>query len=296
MGEEVIPALARRFAQLYIKPEKDVSQSDLYRAITRKGQHYQGTLDHFMGSCEDSLTVEHTPAGDVMVIFLKHRSDFECFYRIMACRCEPVPVPATMGACYLSGLNDWSRIHEHMDAYKLSGGQDVRGEFARFTADPANYKQTMILLSEGPYSAVPASNTPYPEDQWLQISRKIRKYHELTHFICRQRFPQKKNPLWDEILADCMGLLFATGQYDLTLAQTFLGIQNGAYVGGRLENYLDAPVDEKTVQWVTGVMYALSQRCEAEQKAGNSGFDLLEILEQDADSFCIVKQTDISPI
>jgi hypothetical protein len=145
----------------------------------------------------------------------------------------------------------------------------------------------MILLSDGPYSAVPASHTPYSQEEWRSISRQIRKYHELTHFICRRQFPEKKHPLWDEILADCMGLLFATGKYDLTLAQAFLGIQNGVYIGGRLENYLDAPVDAQTTAWVTNVMQTLSRRCETEQKAGNAGFALLEILEREAESICV---------
>ena len=81
------------------------------------------------------------------MIFLKNRADFECFYQIMACRCEPVTVPQTMGACYLSGVNNWSRIHAHMDAYRASGGQDSKAEFARFTADPANFKTTLLMLS-----------------------------------------------------------------------------------------------------------------------------------------------------
>lgn len=282
----VIETLAKRFPQLYLKPESGVSQSELYRAIVRKGSRYEGSLAHFTGSAADSLTRAQTPAGEVTVVFLAARADFECFYRIMACRCEPVEVPPTMGACYISGINDWSRIHAHMAAYRASGGTDSPGEFARFTAVPSNYRETLLLLSDGPYSALPAERTPYDSETWLRLSREIRKYHELTHFVCRKLFPEKKNPIWDELLADCMGLLFATGEYSVPLAQAFLGIENGVYIGGRLENYTDGAPDSETVRRVSAVMGRLSHCCGVERTAGNKGYALLETLERQAEEIC----------
>jgi len=281
-----IEILARRFPQIYLRPAEGVSQSPLYRAIVRKGQSYEGELSHFITSPEDTLTMEPTPVGEVMVVFLKHRADFECFYRVMACRCEPVPVPPTMGASYVSGFNDWGKIHAHLEEYKADGGEDPDGEFQRFTATPSNYKGTMVILSDGPYSALPASRTPYSEEEWLRVSLRIRKYHELTHFVCRKLYPDKKYPVWDELLADCMGLLFATGEYDLALAQAFLGIENGSYTGGRLENYLDAPPDGKIVAQVTGVMETLARRCRGERDKGNEGYALMQILESEAEEIC----------
>lgn len=282
----VIETLAKRFPQLYLKPETGVSQSELYRSIVRKGFRYEGSLPHFTGSARDSLTSEQTPVGEVAVLFLAQRADFECFYRIMACRCEPVEVPPTMGACYISGINDWSRIHAHMAAYREGGGDDPSGEFARFTAVPSNYKETILLLSDGPYSAVSAERTPYDEETWRHVSREIRKYHELTHCVCRSLFSEKKNPIWDELLADCMGLLFATGEYSIPLAQAFLGIENGAYIGGRLENYTDGTPDGETLRRVSAVMERLSCFCGVERAAGNEGYALLEALERRAEEIC----------
>lgn len=282
MNMTVVETLAKRFPQLYLKPETGVSGSDLYRAIVRKGYRYQGSLSHFTGSADDRLTLEQTPAGEVTAVLLAHRADFECFYRIMACRCEPVEVPATMGGSCISGINDWSRIHDHMAAYRENGGDDPSGEFARFTAVPANYKQTLLVLSGGPYSAVAAERTPYDGETWLRISRKIRKYHELTHFVCRSLFPEKKHPIWDELLADCMGLIFATGEYNVPLAQAFLGIADGAYVGGRLENYTGGEPDAETLRQVTAAMDTLAQRCRTEQAMGKEGYALLEALERQA--------------
>lgn len=278
--------LAKRFPQLYLKPETGVSQSELYRSIIRKGYRYEGSLPHFIGSTQDSITVEQTPVGEVTVVFLAERADFECFYRIMACRCEPVEIPATMGASYINGVNDWSKIHAHMDAYRENGGEDSKGEFARFTATPSNYKEALLLLSNGPYSAVPAERTPYDAETWLRLSREIRKYHELTHFICRRLFPEKKYPIWDELLADCMGLMFATGEYSIPLAQCILGIENGAYVGGRLENYTDGVPDDELVRQVITATDSLSHWCNTERAKGKEWYLLMEALERQAEEIC----------
>lgn len=156
----VIKELAERFPQLYLKPEKGVSQSELYRSIVRRGEKYSGELSHFKGSEGDSLTTAHTPAGTVEMVFLRNREDFECFYRIMAAKCEPVSIPRSVGASYIGGINDWSKIHSHMEDYRKNGGSDEDDEFRRFTADKSNYKTSIILLSEGFYSNIGYENTP----------------------------------------------------------------------------------------------------------------------------------------
>ena len=237
-GSEAIRRLAERFPQLYLAPTPGRSQSEAYRSVVRRGKRPPETLSHFIGSPEDRLWVEETPVGPVTVLFLKHRADFECCYRIMACRCEPKEVPDCMGAATISGINDWSAIRAHLDAWEATGMTGRDAEFRRFTADPKNYKASLILLSDGNYSAVDASRTPYPPEEWLRHSFIIRLHHELTHFVFRKKLPAFRHPVLEELLADCVGLVFAVGRYDAALARAFLGIGiDGGYRGGRLENY-----------------------------------------------------------
>ena len=249
----VISKLAERFPQLYLKPAKGVSQSELYRSIIRRGEQYTGDLSHFRGSDEDSITIARTPAGSVEMVFLKNREDFECFYRIMVEKCEPVPIPRSVGASYIGGINDWSKIHHHMDKYEKNGGTDTHNEFSRFTADKSNYKTSIILLSDGYYSNIGFEDTPYGNEEWMRISLEIRKYHELTHFVCRHLFPENINPIWDELLADFYGLLCAIGKYDKQLAFKFLGIRNGQYISGRLEHYVQGQISEDFVSEIVGL-------------------------------------------
>lgn len=241
----VIENLARRFPQLYLTPAKGVSETPVYRNITRKGEEYQGTLsDHFTGTERDFTESVRTPAGDAEIIFLANRSDFECFYRIMGCKCENTDVPATCGAGTISGINDWSKIKEHKKEYESLGGTDWNAEFKLFTKDKKNYTTSLIILSEGPYSALPAGTAGFSAGEWLRISLGIRRYHELTHFVCRKMFPELRDIVFDEVLADAIGITETMGIYDERLAGLFLFDLPGHE--GRLKNYVPAEAYPKT--------------------------------------------------
>ena len=94
----------------------------------------------------------------------------------------------------------------------------------------------LVLDSNTTVSFVAMSDVS--EDGKISTS-DIRKYHECTHFVCRRLYREKKDPVWDELVADAVGLYAAFGKYDISLAELFLGIKDGRYTGGRLENYLD---------------------------------------------------------
>ena len=242
----VIGPLAENYPQLYLTPGEEGAEA--YISIVRRGADAPThTLDHFRGSPLDSVTKEKTPAGDVQVITLGDRRDFELFLQIMAHRCMPEEIPATQGAVILDGVVNWPRIRANEEAFLAAGGSeaDLTAEFRRFTAEPRNYKDVLIILSVGPYSAVGAEEAGMTEEAWLAASYRIRKAHECTHFICRRLFRDKIDAIWDEMAADAVGLYAAFGRYDLKLAERFLGVSEDGYTGGRLENYAtDADLNE----------------------------------------------------
>lgn len=235
-----VEELAKVYPQLYLTPGEEGAA--LCREIVRRGADAPNrSLDHFTGSARDSLETESTPAGDVQVITLGSRQDFELFLQIMGYRCVPQEIPATQGASILDGVVNWPKIRSHREAWLAAGGNPLLwgDEFRSFTAEPRNYRDALIVLSTGPYSAVGAEETGLAEEEWLAASWQIRKAHECTHFICRRLFPDRINAIWDELVADAVGLYAAFGRYDLSLAERFLGITPEGYSGGRLRNYTD---------------------------------------------------------
>ena len=238
-GPAVLASLAETYPQLYLDPGPE--GTELYQRVVLSGEDApEHSLAGFRRHAEDSLEYERTPAGAVPVITLRERADFERFLKLMAHRAEDTAIPHTQGASILDGVINWTRIRAHRERFLAGGGEkkDWDDEFARFTAVKENYRDTLIVLSWGPYSAVPADEAGYPPDEWLRLSHSIRKAHECTHFICRRLFPERKDAVWDELTADAVGITAALGRFDRTLAERFLGIREGRYTGGRLENYL----------------------------------------------------------
>jgi len=245
-GKDVLPLLAAIYPQLYLCPGEESAEA--YKRIVQYGEAAPvRDLRPFLGDERDSCAIEETPAGAVQVITLHQRPDFERFLQIMAFRCREKEIPATQGASILDGVINWTKIRAYKESFLAAGGSgdDWPAEFRRFTADKRNYTDALIVLSDGPYSAVGAERMGLGEQEWLAYSHEIRKAHECTHFICRRLFPEKIDAVWDEIVADAVGLFAAFGRYEAETAALFLGVSRDGYTGGRLENYVSEAGEER---------------------------------------------------
>ena len=237
-GKGAIESLAQRFPQLYVAPAEGAEQAHR-RASTRGIAPENANLAHFVLSDDDELREVETPAGAVEALFLSERKDFETFLQIIGNKSKPVPIARTVGAITYRGLTDWGAVAEARDAYRAGGGDDWASEFARLAKQPGAFRAELVVISEGPYSNVAACNTPYDEKEWLSISRGVRLYHECAHVVCRRTLPDDVLPVWDEVTADVVGLLCATGCYDAKLAEAFLGVSSEGFMSGRLSEYLN---------------------------------------------------------
>ena len=235
---------AARYRQLLLPVREGISKTDEYKKVVLQGLETIGQPVPFICEQIERYTCS-TPAGEAEIMLVSDREDFEHLYHALAYRCEPVPIPASVGAVTISGVINWEKINSHKARYLSLGNTDWDDEFGRFTADRNNYCDTIILLSSGPYSSIPAERINMTEREWAEKSVVIRMYHELTHFICRKLYPEKKDVIRDEIYADCIGLIAAFGQYEPLLAKMFLGVEAEPYrKGGRLEHYAPECTEE----------------------------------------------------
>lgn len=276
----VIERLAEIYPQLYLDPDRDPIES--YQAIVRRGEQPQTRdLSRYRSDPRDRIEMVDTPVGPVETVFLYDRGDFERFIRnMMAAKKGPQQiVPKTQGAATIVAFN-WPKIFAHKKGFLLEAelkgvaDPDWNAEFRRFTADKSNYQDTLIVLSAGPYSNVAAADAKMPEEEWLEKSIIIRQYHECTHVICRKRWPDKIDAVWDELVADAIGIYAAYGRFDAGLEEKFLGIRGGEYTGGRLENYIDQ-IDAERISAVLADFASLF-----EQNKGAETFDMIEVLER----------------
>ena len=267
----VFASLAADYPLLYLNPDTD--DQEAYRRVVLRGEAPETeSLAHYRGSEFDRLETVDTPAGPVRVATLGDRHDFELVMRgLMAAKSGPLaPIPESQGAAMLTVFN-WPRIHAHLAAFPL---EEQNAEFKRFTAVKENYTDMLIVLSRGPYSHVGAAAVGCSEAEWLDLSDTIRRNHELTHVICRRVYPNDVDAVRDELIADAVGLYAAYGRFDPELEKLFLGIRDGQYVGGRLENYTGE------AQALAGdVCTALERMRELiDARKGAATFDLIEPL------------------
>lgn len=224
LREHPIIILKKRFPQLMLPIKSEISKSDLYKKVVYEGQPVPSDKVDFKYtlSDQDKLSEDHFTCGDITILFLNERKDFISVVQKIAYRCEPIPIPKSMGAITINGLNNWEKVKKY-----------------KKITDNNTYKDSLVILSKGFYSGLDASFTPYTQSEWMNTSLFIRKYHELTHYLCRKKYVLLKNALLDEIFADCMGIVMAIGRYDDFLAMQFLGIEKETYkYGMRLENYI----------------------------------------------------------
>lgn len=282
----ILEQLAKRYPQLYLVPGEGMESA--FRDVVGRGNPPETTsLALFHGSRGDWLRTEETPVGPVEILFLENREDFENFLRIMCFQCRPEPIPLTTGAMTLNGIINWGKIRRHKEAYLAQGHGDWKEEWKRFTSVKSNYTDCMIVISDGPYSNVSCDKAGFAPDEWLTISRHIRFYHECTHVICRKKYPDQKDALWDELVADAMGLRKTLGHYDSHLACLFLGIDKDGYRGGRLENYV--PEEEKgQLQQIGRRMYELAVEIETESAfwPDSDSYDFLIYLQGKKKTLC----------
>lgn len=219
--EHCLKIIANKYPQLYLPIEKGISTTEEYRDVCLRGAKTDRTLS-FSFNLDDTLDKFTTIAGDIDVLTLRNRDDFEHAYICLSNKCEPMTVPKSTGAITIMGLNNWDKVRANED----------------------NYKDSIILLSCNDYSNV-SSEDIYKEtgiklskEEWINLSITIRKYHELTHFVMRKLYPDDIDFVRDEIIADSIGIIMAFNKFDVRLLKLFLGVESGAYrVGGRLENY-----------------------------------------------------------
>ena len=241
--------LRRVFVQLRFSVRAGASADPAYLAATRRGV-VPDDAPGLVFARPDALQIflHPTPAGRVPVILAEDRRDFEALVQAITRRNEPDPVPMSMGACMVSGYNNWHRVAEHRRAFAAEHPEDPTGAawaaaFKQLVPQTDLYQDRFMLLSSGPYSSVPAAAIPLSESSWLAASLQLRLEHECTHYFTRQALGTMRTSLLDELVADYMGMVEALGRFDARIFLHFLGLESYPHYrdGGRLENYRGSP-------------------------------------------------------
>jgi hypothetical protein len=238
-------ALADHLVQLRFPIREGISQTEEYRAVTRRGTSPArlGVTEgiHLRRPERCTVSIHPTWAGAIPVIQTGCREDFETLVRAFTARNEPVAVPASQGACIVAGYNNWDRVrrvqyrwaHEHPDRpFSLGDLSDCKDQ----------YQDRFLLLSDGWYSGVEPERLALAPLEWQRLSLIVRREHECAHYWTRRVRSSMRNRIFDEVLADYAGIFAACGRFRADWLVAFLGVErDGVRPDGRLHNYRGTP-------------------------------------------------------
>jgi hypothetical protein len=248
----VFEALKRVLVQFNFPIESGISQSQGYLAATRKGTSVD-EIPQATGlvlNCPEQLQLFVHPsiAGKIPVLLTSDREDFVSLVRSLSARNEPIPIPDSMGACIVGGFNNWDRIRQYRRQWETQNPANCSeaewwSEFRRLIPKKQLYQDRFIILSDGFYSNVPASDLGLEEEEWRRLSLTIRLEHECTHYFTRRLFGSMRNNLLDEAIADYRGIVATVKRYRADWFLRFLGLESfpNYREGGRLQNYRGQP-------------------------------------------------------
>ena len=242
--------LRERLPQLRFPIRAGISETEPYRAATRRGIPVE-TLPEATGLPiarpeAIEVVIHPSPAGRIPLLIARSRAEFVALIRALTKKNEPEPVPDAQGALMVSGYNNWSRVGElrrRWEALDPAARETATwGEELQRTPREL-YQDRFILLSDGPYSAVPAAELGLAEAEWLEMSLIIRREHECAHYLTRRLFGSMRNNLLDELIADYAGLVAATGGFRADWFLRFVGLEEFPRYrpGGRLDLYRGKP-------------------------------------------------------
>jgi len=244
--------LREHLPQLRFPVRPGISGTEGYRAATRRGVPPEEIPEATGLAVERpeaiELVIHESPAGRIPLLIARRRAEFVALLQALTRRNEPEPVPAAQGALMVSGYNNWSRIGElrrRWEALPASARETAtwNEEFQRLQGRRELYQDRFILLSDGPYSAVPAADLGLEEGEWRAISLALRRDHECAHYLTRRLFGSMRNNLLDELIADYTGMVGATGRFRAAWFLRFVGLEDFPRYrpGGRLDLYRGKP-------------------------------------------------------
>lgn len=245
--------LKQVLVQLQFPILSGISKTKEYLAATLQGKFANLTNNSVELTLNEpekiEIKIHQTLSGLIPIIIIGNRQDFVAFVQAITKRNEPQPIPDSMGACIVSGYNNWNRIYEYKKLWEAQQQENHRfqtkwsREFKRLIACKELYQDKFILLSTGNYSNIPASQLGLTEIEWQKLSVQIRLEHESTHYFTHRFFGSMRNNLLDELIADYRGIVAAVGNYRADWFLHFIGLESfpNYRQGGRLENYRGEP-------------------------------------------------------
>ena len=248
--------LRKYLVQLNFPIEAGIGSRSDYQAATRAGRDVvESPVEFFVAPKRCCVVIHSTAAGSIPLVIADEREDFVSLARALSLKNEPIHVPDSMGGCIIAGYNNWHRFHMVQSGFSAFFPDEPLDltppeQFKRIVQHRNLDQDRFILLSDGPYSGVVASQVGLSQRSWREYSLIIRREHECAHYFTRRLLQSMRNNIFDELIADYSGIVSAIGHYRADWGLLFLGLERESRCrpGGRFENYFrESPLSAGSV-------------------------------------------------
>jgi hypothetical protein len=222
------------------------------------------------------VAIEEHWSGNLPVITLTDRADFEHFFRCLGNHGEPIDISPQVHALMVIGLVSPRKVDAARTLWEeglMKDDSRVEGcsnwsEAMRAldSQDKCFFRDQVLLTHVDRYAGLDCDQVDHglTPDRWLEVSRVIRLNHEFTHHATRRIFGSMRMNLHDEIIADCIGFLAGLGTFESTVFLMGLGIDSDgeARSDGRVRMYVRG-LDEDEVRTVCGLTVSAARNLES---------------------------------
>ncbi len=240
----VFETLKKYLIQLQFPIQKGISKTEEYINSSLRGKPKLCKSDLMLNQPElIKLEIyKSNIIGKVPVIIVPNDDDFYIIVCALSNKNEPMDYPKSMGASFISGINNWDRINRLKDNWLKNNfiGNWSQEFKENILPKPHLFKDKLIILSTKKYSGVESMSIGVSKNTWKSSSLIIRREHECAHSFTLKHYGCTSNNIHDEIIADYAGITKVLGQFNSEWFLQFIGLENYPNYrrGGRLENYL----------------------------------------------------------
>ncbi len=243
-NQQGFEVLKKHLVQLQFPVKEGISQTEIYKDVVLRGKSKSGDYEMTLIAPDQIKLIVYSDdlIGKVPVLIVPDKSDFSTIVCALTNKNEPKPIPSSMGAAFIKGINNWSRIHQLKREWLDNNPLGSWSQEFRVNILPCHrlYQDQLIVLSEQPYSNVTAEKLGLAEEVWKSYSVEIRLAHECAHLFTLREYGKMENHIFDELIADYVGITSALGYFDLNWFLHFMGLEDPKSYreGGRFQNYL----------------------------------------------------------
>ena len=245
-AEEAFQLLRKCYPQFNFPVQEGINKTQDYIDAVLKGKSLpvsDRTVSILNKPDSIKFTLHESIVGKVPVLTVADDEDFVKIVQCFLYKNNPTPVPRSMGALLINGVNNWNRIQALKTKWVQTNPSETwNHEFSKnILPNPGLYKDKLIVLSTKPYSAVRADCLELTEAEWASYSLAVRLEHECTHLYTLTYYGCASNNLHDELIADYIGIAKTMGAYRKEWMLTFMGLEEypNYSKGARLENYVN---------------------------------------------------------